>query len=270
MILNMGGAIGDLSWLEAGDKPMVAAHCHTDRVAIFGTGNLSTLGVQIVSDISGSYEVMHKADMLGNNDMVPVLYDDYTIAGKQNFAKLIASNAVDADSNLISSPVDNLFPLITGNPAEGAPWDYFDSTIAVGAALAQGLPAAQGYAAYQGSLNTNPDVSLAKATAYQDTVLNFFCPRIVNTLMLPGNTVGIQNEKISVNVYPNPTSDFISFNSSTNIKSISIFDNNGKLIERINPNRFTFTMDLRSYAKGIYYAEISNDNQIKTEKIILK
>ena len=30
MILNMGGAIGDLSWLEAGDKPMVAAHCHTD------------------------------------------------------------------------------------------------------------------------------------------------------------------------------------------------------------------------------------------------
>ena len=91
MVLNMGGAIGDLSWLEAGDKPMVAAHCNTDRVAIFGTGNLSTLGVQIVSDISGSYDVMRKADMLGNNDMVPVLYDDYTIAWKQNFAKLIAT-----------------------------------------------------------------------------------------------------------------------------------------------------------------------------------
>ena len=84
------------------------------------------------------------------------------------------------------------------------------------------------------------------------------------------STMGIQNEKISVNVFPNPTSDFISFNSSTNIKSISIFDNNGKLMERISPNRFTFTMDLRSYAKGIYYAEISNDNQIKTEKIILR
>ena len=41
-------------------------------------------------------------------------------------------------------------------------------------------------------------------------------------------------------------------------------------MERINPNRFTFTMDLRSYAKGIYYAEISNDNQVKTEKIILR
>ena len=270
MILNMGGAIGDLSWLEAGDKPMVAAHCNTDGVAIFGTGNLSTLGIQIVSDISGSYDVMHKADMLGNNDIIPELYDDYTISGKQNFAKLIASNAVDADSNIITSAVDNLFPLITGNPAEGAPWDYFDSTIAVGAALVQGLPAAQGYAAYLLSLNTNPDVSLAKAAAYQDTVLNFFCPRIVNTLMLPGNTVGIQTEKISVNVFPNPTSDFISFSSSTNIKSISIFDNNGKLIEQINPNRFTFTMDLRSYAKGIYYAEISNDNQIKTEKIIRK
>ena len=26
MILNMGGAIGDISWLEAGDKPIVAVH----------------------------------------------------------------------------------------------------------------------------------------------------------------------------------------------------------------------------------------------------
>ena len=124
--------------------------------------------------------------------------------------------------------------------------------------------------AYMSSLATNPDVSVAKATAYIDSTLGFFCPRIVNTLMLPGNTMGIQSEKISVNVYPNPTNDFISFNSSTNIKSISIFDNSGKLMERISPNRFTFTMDLRSYAKGIYYAEISNDNQIKTEKIILR
>jgi len=137
-------------------------------------------------------------------------------------------------------------------------------------AVGQGLPASVGTDAYMTSLATNPNVSVAKANAYIDSTLGFFCPRIVNSLMLPGNTMGIQSEKISVNVFPNPTSDYISFNSSTNIKTISIFDNNGKLMERINPNRFTFTMDLRSYAKGIYYAEISNDNQIKTEKIILK
>ena len=272
MILNMGGAIGDLSWLEAGDKPMVAAHCNTDRVAVFGTGNLSTLGVQIVSDISGSYDVMHKADSLGNNDMIPMLFDDYTIAAQNNFASLISAGAVDADSNAITNSVSNLFPLITGNPAEGAPWDYFDSLTTVAIAMMQGLPAAQGAAAYSGSLNTNPDVSIAKATAYQDTVLSFFCPRIVNGLMLPGNTVGITNAKkgISVNVYPNPATDFVSFNSSTNINTITIFDNSGKLIKNINPNRFTYTIDVSDFAKGIYHAEISNGITTKTENFIIE
>ena len=270
MILNMGGAIGDISWLEAGDKPMAAVHCNTDRVAIFGTGNLSTLGTQIVSQISGSYDVMHKADSLGNNNAIPVLFDDYTVAGKENFAKLIASNAVDADSNLISSSVENLFPLITGNPAEGAPWDYFDSAIAVGAALAQGLDPSIGYAAFQGSLNTNPDVSIGKATAYQDTVLNFFCPRIVNTLMLPGNSVGVLEKGTTFKTYPNPTSDFISFNASENISEIIIYDNGGKLVKKYNPNLFTFTVDLRELPKGIYLAEIKDSYNTHVEKIILK
>jgi len=270
MILNMGGAIGDLSWLEAGDKPMAAVHCNTDRVAVFGTGNLSTLGIQIVSQISGSYDVMHKADSLGNNNAIPVLFDEYSVAGKENFAKLIAANAVDADSNLITSSVDNLFPLITGNPAEGAPWDYFDSTIAAGAALAQGLDVSVGYDALQGSLNTNPDVSMAKATAYQDTVLNFFCPRIVNALMLPGNTVGVSEKGITFKTYPNPTSDFISFNASENIREITIYDNSGKLIKKYNPNLFTFTVDLRELPRGIYISEVKTTNKLHSERIILK
>ena len=87
--------------------------------------------------------------------------------------------------------------------------------------------------------------------------------------MLPGNTVGITNtdKGLSVNVYPNPASDFVSFNSSTNINSISIFDNNGKLIKNMNPNRFTYTIDVSDFANGIYHAEISNGISTKTEKV---
>ena len=206
--------------------------------------------------------------MLGNNDVIPTLFDAYTLAAKAASNSIVGT--LDFSGDTIGSSVDNVFPFVTGNPGEGAPWDFFDSLTTIALAVGQGLPASVGTDAYMSSLATNPDVSVAKATAYIDSTLGFFCPRIVNTLMLPGNTLGIQSEKISVNVFPNPTSDFISFNSSSNIKSIKIFDNNGKLIEQLNPNRFTFTVDLRSYAKGIYYAEISNDNQIKTEKIILK
>ena len=30
MVVSMGGGIGDLSWLDAGDVPMCAVHCPTD------------------------------------------------------------------------------------------------------------------------------------------------------------------------------------------------------------------------------------------------
>jgi acetyl esterase/lipase len=268
MILNMGGAIGDLSWLEAGDKPIAAVHGNLDAVARFTTGNLSVSGINIVSSISGSHDVVSKADMLGNNSAIPNLFDPYTLAAKAASNSIVGS--LDFSGETVGPSVDNLFPFVTGNPGEGSPWDYFDSATCVGLAQLQGLPASAGTDAYMSSLATNPNVSMAKANAYIDSTLGFFCPRIVNTLMLPGNSVGVEKKNVSVNVYPNPTTDYVSFNSSSNIQSITIFDNNGKLINSFNPNRFTFTVNVSNFAKGIYHAEISNGNVIRNEKFIVE
>ena len=268
MILNMGGAIGDLSWLEAGDKPIAAVHGNLDAIARFTTGDLSVSGVNIVSSISGSHDVVAKANMLGNNDAIPALFDPYTLAAKAASNKLIGT--LDFSGVSITESVDNLFPFITGNPGEGAPWDYFDSTLSVMLAVGQGLPASVGSDAYAAGLQTNPDMSMNKANAYIDSTVNFFCPRIVNTLMLPGNTVGVNDKDVTFSVYPNPTSDFISFNSSSNIQEISFYDNNGKLINQYNPNVFTYTIDLRDLPKGVYLAEIKDSYKKHTEKIILK
>ena len=268
MILNMGGAIGDISWLEAGDKPIAAVHGNLDAVARFTTGDLSVSGVNIVSSISGSHDVVAKANMLGNNDNIPNLFDPYTVAAKEASNKLIGTTDFSGDT--ITQSVDNLFPFNTGNPGEGAPWDYFTEAMCVQLATLQGLPASVGTAAYQSSLATNPDVSIAKADAYIDSTINFFCPRIVNTLMLPGNSVGVNTNDVLYKVYPNPTSDYISINSSANIEEISIYDNIGNLVKRYNPNLFTYAVDLRELPKGIYLAEIKDSYTTHTEKIILK
>ena len=268
MILNMGGAIGDISWLEAGDKPIVAVHGNLDAVARFTTGDLSVSGVNIVSSISGSHDVVAKANMLGNNDIIPNLYDPYTLAAKSASNSLIGT--VDFSGANITASVDNLFPFVTGNPGEGAPWDYFDSTITVMLAVGQGLPASVGTDAYLSSLATNPDVSLAKANAYIDSTINFFCPRVVNALMLPGNSVGVNTKDVLYNVYPNPTSDFVSINSSANIEEISLYNSIGTLVKRYNPNVFTYTVDLRELPKGVYFAEVKDTYNTHTEKIVLK
>ena len=41
MVLNMGGGLGDLSWLEAGDVPMCGVHCPSDAIATYTTGDVS-------------------------------------------------------------------------------------------------------------------------------------------------------------------------------------------------------------------------------------
>jgi hypothetical protein len=268
MILNMGGAIGDLSWLEAGDKPMAAVHGNLDAIARFTTGNLSVQGNNIVTTISGSHDVVKKANSLGNNAMIGNLFDPYTVAAKAASASLV--NTTDFSGVTITESVDNLFPFNTGNPGEGAPWDYWDSSTVVLIAQGLGLPASAGSAAHVNGLTTNPNMSIQKAAAYIDSTLGFFCPRIVNTLMLPGNTSGISSNDVEFNTYPNPTTDFISFNSSNNISEVSIFDNSGKLVRRFNPNQFTITVDLSDLPRGIYISEVKTTNKIHSEKIILK
>ena len=58
---------------------------------------------------------------------------------------------------------------------------------------------------------------------------------------------------VDVNIYPNPTSDFIHIKSKTDVTSISLFNAEGrKLIETYNENK----VDLSPYSTGIYFLNI--------------
>ena len=45
---------------------------------------------------------------------------------------------------------------------------------------------------------------------------------------------------------------------------------NGKVVRNYNPNRFTFTVNISDLPNGVYHAEISNTNGIKSEKFIIE
>ena len=180
MVCNMGGMLMDLSWLEAGDVPVAAVHGNLDAFARFTTGNLSVSGVNIISSISGSHDVVKKANMLGNNPFLHYTNDLYTIAAQNASNNLIGTQ--DFSGVVINDAPENLFPFVTGNPGEDAPWEFFDSTNVVLLATAQGLPASLGTNAYMNSLLSNPDVSLAKANAYIDSTVGFFTHKIYKTL----------------------------------------------------------------------------------------
>jgi PDZ domain-containing secreted protein len=80
---------------------------------------------------------------------------------------------------VIGSPVENLFPFVTANANESAPWEFWDSATTVAGATAFGR---NGQQILANAAIANPDMSMAKATAYMDSTLGFFLPRIYKTL----------------------------------------------------------------------------------------
>jgi hypothetical protein len=271
MVCSMGGGMGALDWLSQGEVPIAAVHSHTDGVAIYTTGDVNVTTAQglipITTDISGSYDVIKKANMFGNNDDFRWMNDVYTTAAYNASLKIVDS--IDKGLGIIGSPVENLFPFVTANANESAPWEYWDTAFIMAAAPQFGK---DGAAILAGAAIGNPDMSMAKANAYMDSTLGFFCPRLVNALSLPLNTVDvIENTSYSdILIYPNPVSGTINFNAPSKIKSIKIYNQLGTLVKQFNPNSLYYNFNTEEMPNGIYISQISTAEKDYVEKVILK
>jgi hypothetical protein len=276
MVLSMGGGMGDLSWLEAGDVPMAAVHCPTDPTAIYSTGDVSVPQIGIVTtDISGSYDVMEAANGFGNNAAISAgTYNDpYTTAAQAASQSLIGF--VDQNGTTIANEVDHVFPFMTGNPFESAPWDFWDSTTLVTAiAPAVGLTALDAQGCHANGLATNPNMSIGKSLAYIDSTLGFFCPRIVNALLLPGNTVGMQEAVLNtkVSIFPNPANSTITISADNkSISGVEIYSTTGRLVTIKNGlNTPSYMINQLNLSSGMYIVNVHFDQGSITEKLIIK
>ena len=74
----------------------------------------------------------------------------------------------------------------------------------------------------------------------------------------------------SVKIYPNPTSSIVNISGDFNIKSIQLFDVQGRLLQTSLSNDTNTTLDLTQKAKGMYFIKVISEAGIKVEKIIKK
>jgi len=271
MVCSIGGGMGALDWLDAGDVPITAVHCHTDPVAIYTTGDVSvttTAGlVDITTDISGSYDVIAKSNMLGNNDVISGISDAYTTAA--NSSSLGIVGALDMFGQTVGDPVENLFPFNTGNPGESSPWDFWSDSVTLANAPLVGQ---DGQAILDNAALTNPDMSIMKSHAYIDSIMGFFCPRIVKALELEESTPTSINDLSAsiIKIYPNPSNGNFNFSSSSIMNQIRIFDQFGKIVKVVSPNSHNYNLILDYLPKGFYYSEIKNEDDLFVEKMIIK
>ena len=102
---------------------------------------------------------------------------------------------------------------------------------------------------------------------FLDKLEMFYVPLKVNESYMKSN---------SVNVFPNPGKGLYFVNLSlekSQLVNIELYNENGQNIysEKMNYTvNSTNTLDLSSYAKGVYYLKITSDNNIFNKKLIIQ
>lgn len=281
---NIGGAIGDMSWLEAGEVPIVSFQCTNDPNAPYTNGAVIVPSTgDFVVLANGSYDVQEKVDSLNNNAI-------FTNASN-------ISNPFTTQANLINNGYDGLYPFITPAPGanmsctgaaanaqteQGAPWDWWDGTAyaaATGHPSNNGTPIPGAVMACL-ALTGNPDMSAAKGRLYIDTIQGYLTPRLACALYLPGsncvNTTGISEVAAldnTVTIFPNPATSTITVAVKGNtIETVELFDLTGRMVKQVaGVNAAQYTVQRDNLTSGLYFAKVKlNKGGVVTKRIVLE
>ncbi|MCH2199269.1 MAG: T9SS type A sorting domain-containing protein [Flavobacteriales bacterium] len=158
--VNMGGALGDISWLDDTDGPFISFQSPSDPFAPYEEGIVIVPGVNLpVVEVQGSYLVQQLCATLGNNDA---------------FANTDFGDPFTAAADEDNDGYDGLFPFVRpeGFEADTAPWEFWDPD--------NNPNSAAGFA-------TNPDMTAEKARTFIDTIQAYAAPRMMCALNLPDN-----------------------------------------------------------------------------------
>lgn len=262
LCINLGGAMPEISWMEAGHVPMISFHAPNDQFAPYyddilrvGTNNDAVVQVQ------GSQYIAEMANDLGNNDVFIGIDDEWTDA------------AIHASALAGHDYMEALFPFVRPinalNNYESAPWEWWNpspfDTIP--------HPFVQGASIHNVQLAFNLTMSATQAKTYIDTIVNYVAPRAYRALDLANwstTSEVIAASDVALELAPNPASDFITLRSGAEypMEAIEIYTMNGKMISRTDDiNASEQQIDVSSMNAGMYQAAIRFKDGIVTQKI---
>ena len=101
-------------------------------------------------------------------------------------------------------------------------------------------------------------LSVAKVVAiYENTMTSVSA---VNTIVIEANTESINENTISLNLYPNPANDVLSLATEMNVKEVSIYDIYGRTVrQQVNKTTGQQVIDVADLENGIYFINIKTD-----------
>ena len=177
---NIGGAIGDSSWIDPCENPIVSIHGVNDAFTPYGYGIFKVPGTTLfVLDVSGSSDVIRIQNRLGNNDpfLAPAISDAYTLQ----------ANAMNTalDGTWGNGGDEGLFPIVGVNDGN-SPWAFWDDATVISEATAVGQNSgailANGYASNPIYQALGPVAGKTRAMTFLDTIQSYLSPRLYRVL----------------------------------------------------------------------------------------
>ncbi len=277
MCVNMGGALADISWLEAGDAPMIAFHCVRDPFAPFGDGTVVVPTTQDdVVDVSGANTFMVKANTLGNNNsFTSQTYNDpITLAARARYGvtyNYIFSAPFDT---ITVNTAEGLYPVIQPLSASlftnvGAPWQWWDPAGPIASDTFSAGPPVITY--HMAGLAGNPNMSPSYGRTYQDTILGYVTPRLINSMNIVSNEEFALNSRIDL--YPNPATKTLVLNISDadlNIESYQVIDATARVVMNGNLNNGFNELNVESLNPGVYFVKVQTNEGEAVQRFIKK
>ncbi len=285
MVVNMGGALGDISWMDGqpNEPVLVGFHCLRDPFAPFADGPVivPTTG-DFVVNVSGTRSVVGVANGEGGSPIInaPVAgaeslpFSNPVIEGRNAAYQGIDINFFGQETTLSSS---HMYPFISDDLLSG-PWDWHDQAtltqIVAGTNAFLGMEQFNADTLLSNALITNPNLSVDNGMAYVDTIMQFFLPRAFLALNL--ETVAVSETPIidaGMTLSPNPASAFIRIRTESEyqIQDLGIYDISGKLVQfhvGINTNDFQFQRN--NLPSGMYLVKARFEDGIQSSKLLLE
>lgn len=255
MQVNLGGAIGDLTWIDANSIPSLSFQAPYDPFAPYADGVLrvnSATGPQPVIRVQGADSIARRYTRLGRNNVFNGL-----TAANDPYKSIFANRAVGGAS------VIGLYPLLGDTITDSSPWDFWGPTTPKASVSAVNAP------------RSTP----ARARLYIDTIMRVVAPRACLALNLPCKGVVTSTEELlkseatKLTVAPNPAQSYITFESEVvnPIQAIELYDMSGRLVRQVaKVNNHNFNMMRGTLPTGMYIAKVKFEGGILSKKIVFE
>jgi hypothetical protein len=253
MQVNLGGALGDLTWVDANSKPSISFHVPYDPFAPYNDAVLyvgTAAAPQPVIRVQGANLVQRRNDTLGVNNVFKGLtaaYNPY----KSVFDARTGGNVL------------GLFPMLGDTATDSGPWQFWSATNPRAAA----------------GLATAPRSTPARAKLYIDTIMSVVAPRACLALNLPckGLVLGTQDllnaSTTKLTIAPNPAQSYITFESEVvnPMRAIELYDMSGRLVRQVaKVDNHQFNMMRGTLPNGMYIAKVQFEGGVLSKKVIFE